>query len=85
MNAKDFEDLFDYVSYNHFYKYTQTEMFDAEQHLRRKLGEDQDISEEMSWIWLEERRKMKFQKLFRAIDWKSHNVKLFVDLLIYNK
>ena len=85
MNAKTFEDVFDYISYNHYYKYSQAEMFEAEEYLRSKHGEETVISEEMSWIWLEERRRMKFQKFFNTIDWDQRDVKYFVNLLIGNK
>ncbi len=85
MNAKTFEKLFDYISYNSFYEYSQTEMLTAEEFLKNKNGAGYQVTEAEAWIWLEERRRMKFQKLFTILNWDAGNVRLFMDLLIYNK
>ena len=85
MNAKTFEKLFDYISYNHFYKYSQAEMFEAEEYLKSKNGDEQIVTELEAVMWLEERRRMKFQKFFNTIDWDSRHVHYFLDLLLYNK
>ena len=85
MNAKTFEKLYDYISYNSFYEYSQAEMLNAEEFLKNKNGEEYHVTEVEAWIWLEERRRMKFQKLFTILNWDAGNVCLFIDLLIYNK
>ena len=85
MNAKTFEKLFDYISYNHFYKYSQAEMFEAEEYLKSKHSEADSVTELDTIMWLEERRRMKFQKLFGTIDWDARHVHYFLDLLLYNK